>query len=169
MVAARELSRQQSSWFGMYQRTSVLIFHHPITFVCSYLTSADALSQFVSLLKFGIAFNLAGIHHHTACSNDANLEDAQLRDVTLARGKGNILMIAKKLRCSFHRLAYHFSSSWRITPSVMGLSASPKALALYWMQSIVRFSLPVFFSARLPSGATRTMVPSLTGNISPST
>ena len=33
-----------------------------------------------------------------------------------------------------------------MTPSVIGLSASVKALALYWMQSIVRFSLPVFFS-----------------------
>ena len=99
-----------------------------------------------------------------------NLEDAQLRQIALAGGKGNLFVVVKELNCFLkHRLAYHFSSSCRITPSVMGLSASVKALALYWMQSIVRFSLPVFFSARLPSGATRTMVPSLTGNISPST
>ena len=29
----------------------------------------------------------------------------------------------------------------------MGPSAAVKALALYWMQSMVRFSVPVFFSA----------------------
>ena len=28
-------------------------------------------------------------------------------------------------------------------PSVIGLSSGPKALALYWMHNIVRFSLPV--------------------------
>ena len=53
---------------------------------------------------------------------------------------------------------YQFRGSFRILPSVMGLSASVKAFALYWMQSIVKFSLPVFFNARLPSGATRTIV-----------
>ena len=37
-------------------------------------------------------------------------------------------------------------------PSVMGLSASVNGVALYWMQSIVRSSLPVFFNARLPLG-----------------
>ena len=36
----------------------------------------------------------------------------------------------------------------------MGLSASVKALALYWMQSMVRFSFPLFFMARFPPGAT---------------
>ena len=36
--------------------------------------------------------------------------------------------------------SYHSSGSCSMLPSVMGLSASPKALALYWMQSMVRSS-----------------------------
>ena len=64
---------------------------------------------------------------------------------------------------------YQLRGSWRIFPSVMGLSASPNALALYWMHSIVRFSWPLFFRARFPSGDTRITVPSRTGKISPST
>ena len=47
-------------------------------------------------------------------------------------------------------------------PSAMGLSASVNGVALYWMQSIISPSQPVFFNAHLPLGDTRIMLPSLT-------
>ena len=45
--------------------------------------------------------------------------------------------------------AYQQSGSPSMLPSVIGLSASVKALALYWMQSMVRGSEPVFFAVDL--------------------
>ena len=58
-----------------------------------------------------------------------NLEDAQLRKVAIACGESDFLMVFQKLNCFVEHLAYHFSSSCRMTPSVMGLSASDGALA----------------------------------------
>src|SRR5574344_678845 len=72
-------------------------------------------------------------------------------------------------QCCDSRHDYQLRGSLRILPSALGLSASPKALALYWMHNIVMFSLPLFFKARLPSGDTRITDPSRTGKISPST
>ena len=64
-------------------------------------------------------------------------------------------------------IAYHFTSSCRILPSLA--SSGVKLLPRYCTQSITSFSVPLLRTVRLPSGETRITVPSFTGMFWPST
>ena len=64
-------------------------------------------------------------------------------------------------------LYYHFTGSSKITPSVA--SSAVNVLPRYCTQSITSEAVPLLRTLRFPLGATRTMLPSSTGNTCPST